>query len=88
MHGYRNPMRFKVRTSKCLSCEVNFSSIQKVFRHVAYVSERCKQFYSDNILDMSIDEFQKLAECNYYDDKSKTAARKFVCPAFKVNEDM
>ena len=77
-------MRRKVRTRTCLGCDTTFSCIQRVFRHVAYVSEKCKQFYITNIPDMSDLEYDAIVNLDYYDDKLKKSARGLVCPAHKM----
>ena len=81
-------MRVKVRTGKCLSCEVDFSSVKKAFRHIAYKSSRCKQFYSENISDMTNDRYEPFSVCDYFNDQNKTASSKFVCPAFRFDESI
>ena len=59
-HGYVNPFRRLVRSSVCLSCQLDFHTIRRAFTHVAYVSKRCSRFHVQHAVPMTDDEF---AQC-------------------------
>ena len=84
MHGYRNPLRYKVCTVNCLACNTVFHSIQRVFRYVAYKSSSCRQYYISNVPDLSEEECVAVAALDYYNDSKSSATKKLKRPAIKI----
>ena len=52
-HKMYNPIRYRLDTTRCLSCDKQFHTISRAYKHVAYGNPVCKAFYlaRDPILD-------------------------------------
>ena len=45
-HHMYNPIRYRVSTSRCVSCRKDFHIVSRAFRHIAYRSPMCRAYYS------------------------------------------
>ena len=50
-HNYRNPIHFKLATTTCLCCSMDFHTRDRLYRHVSRRVEknRCARHYADHI---------------------------------------
>ena len=59
-HGIKNQTRRLIAGTQCLACGMEFHERTRIFRHVAYNSQRCKILYVNNIEPMSQQEANEL----------------------------
>ena len=44
-HDLFNPIRYRVNSSRCVSCMKEFHTVSRAFRHIAYRNSTCKAYY-------------------------------------------
>ena len=59
-HDYTHPIRVRLRTTYCLCCGAQHHTRPRVFKHIAYVSVRCLEYYLQNVDCLSDDEIAEI----------------------------
>ena len=63
-HNISNPIRLRIYATSCAFCLVQFHSRKGVLKHIAFVSERCTNYYMNNVDPMRVEEVRELdLEC-------------------------
>ena len=59
-HDYTNPIRLRLRTTFCICCGAQHHTRPRVFKHIAYVSKRCLEYYLQNVECLSDEEIVQI----------------------------